>query len=47
MNFNPANNLAEGADTRFVPTTGYTVSDEVGTNGKTTYTVTKTATVSE
>ena len=47
VNFNPADNLAEGAGTRFVPTEGYTVSEEVGTDGKTTYTVTKTATVSE
>ena len=39
MNFNPADNLAEGANTSFVPATGYVVSETTGTDGKTTYTV--------
>lgn len=39
VNFNPANNLAEGANTRFVPTEGYVVSETTGTDGKKTYTV--------
>ena len=50
VNFNPANNLAEGADTRFVPAEGYAVTSvESEANGKTitTYTVAKTATVTE
>ena len=50
MNFNPADNLAEGAGTRFVPDEGYDVTSvESETNGKTitTYTVAKTATVTE
>lgn len=50
VNFNPADNLAEGAGTRFVPDEGYDVTSvESETNGKTitTYTVAKTATVTE
>ena len=50
VNFNPADNLAEGSGTRFVPAEGYDVTSvESETNGKTitTYTVAKTAAVTE
>lgn len=47
VNFNPANNLAEGANTRFVPREGYVVTPAEANNGKTTYTVTAATTVTE
>ena len=45
VNFNPANNLAEGTGTNFVPT-GYEIRSTTPVDGKYTYTVVPT-TVSE